>query len=293
MPISANHLASHYIQKSQSKEEAKDRQAARKRVEVMWSRDIRRVIDRYQVATPITVAACLGVNPSPQTPHERTQLRQLYRRLERNAFHGRIRTQYEYTVEHHGESIPKDRQRKFAGQVWYVSVNIQRREGVQYEHKAFIAHVRGTFEKLDTFQLLKTDTELRDAKPPLVYDLYGKMAGTRIAVECNLSDWPKAIAAKCDLWKRYMDNERTDFPFPADRYLWVMETEEKAWNLRDKWIEKGLTSGHFWVTWKDQFSPYRPESILQPIWLWPRLMDGKPDDTLQALREDNHATESA
>jgi len=268
MPIFMQHLASHSIEKAKDKEEAIARQRQRKEVEIEWRRAIERVIKRYQVATPQTVAACVGVNPSPQTPHERTQLRQLYRRLERNAFHGRIRAQYEYTVETHGEGIPKARQRKYVGRAWYVSPSLLRKEGVQYEHKGFLAHIRGTLEGLEEFETLKTDTELRDAKPPLVYDLYGRLGQVRLAVEANLSDHPKAVSEKCKLWLRYMKSN--DPAFPADRYLWVVETSWKARNIRQRWVEDGLTSGEFLVTWADAFNPYVPSSILEPIWLWPK-----------------------
>jgi hypothetical protein len=282
MPRSRADLTPYHIKKIENpdpakrKAEAIARQRERKRIELMWNRDIRRVVDRYHAATPTTIAACLGVNPTPDTPHERTQLRQLYRRLERNAFHGRIRAHYEYTVEQHKDGLPKKHQRTYAGRIWYVSLNLQRREGVQYEHKAFLAHIRGTLERGE-FELLRTDTELREAKPPVVYDLYGKLHQHRIAVEANLSDSPKDISAKCQLWQRYMQDERVEFPFPADRYLWVMETEQKARNVRARWIQDGLTSGRFWVTWADTFSPYRPASILEPIWLWPK------DENFQAL----------
>jgi hypothetical protein len=278
MPDSQFDLRSYHIQKTKDEDEAKTRQAARKRVELEWNRDLRHVIDRYQAATPSTIAACLGVNPKPETPHERTALRQLYRRLERNAFHGRFRAQYEYSVEHHGEDVPKDRRRKYAGKVWYVSLDFPRREGSQYEHKALIAHVRGTLERLERqFQLLKTDTELRDAKPPLVYDLYGRLHGQRLAIECNLSDGPTAVSDKCLEWKRHMENDRFDFPFMADRYLWVVETEQKARNIHQQWIKDGLKTVQFWVTWKDQFTPYQADTILGSIWL-------RPDtDELQAL----------
>ena len=66
------HLANYYIKKTENTEEGKKeaiaRQRTRKQVEVDWNRDLRRVIDRYQVATPQTVAACLGVNPIPKPP---------------------------------------------------------------------------------------------------------------------------------------------------------------------------------------------------------------------------------
>jgi hypothetical protein len=75
-----------------------------------------------------------------------------------------------------------------------------------------------------------------------------------------------------------MENDRYDFPFRAKRYLWVMETEERAWNLRERWIEDGITSGEFLVTWTAQFSPYIATAILEPIWLWVK------DETLQSLR---------
>src|SRR5262249_37584654 len=152
---------------------------------------------------------------------------------------------------------------------WYVSLHVTRKEGVQYEHLALIAHGRETLDKLNDFEVLKTAAELRDAKPPLVYDLYVQWGGERLAFEFNRTDWPKEMSKKCQDWQRYMEDDRYDFPFPTKRYLWVMETEERAWNLRERWIEDGLTTGKFLVTWKEQFSPYRPESILENIWLWP------------------------
>jgi hypothetical protein len=275
-----DHLASYYIEKEPDKEKAKARQAARKRVEVYWSRAIEHIIDRNLAATPTTIAASLGVNPQPTTPHERTALRQLYRRCDRGAAHGRYRALYEYTTQVHGDDVPKDRQRQHAGKVWYVSLHANRKEGFQYKHKALIADVRETLEKLPDFETVKTDTEMRDAKAPLIYDLYGKLGGESLAIECNRSDWPKEMSKKCRDWKRIMDNDRYEFPFRAKRYLWVMETEDRAWNLRDRWIEDGLVSGEFLVTWASQFSAHRPASILDPIWLWPK------DDQLQSLRRD-------
>ena len=270
-------LSPYFVQKEKDKEITKARQRERKRVELEWSRAIRHVIDRNQAATPATIAAALGVNPKPETAQERTALRQLYRRCERGAAHGRYRALHEYTVQAHGDYVPKDRRRQHAGQVWYVSLKVTRTEGLQYEHTALIAYVRETLEKLNDFELLKTAAELRDAKPPLVFDLYGKLGGKRLAIECNRTDWPKEMSKKCQDWKRYMENDRYDFPFPAERYLWVMETEERARNLRDRWIADGLTTDHFWVTSATQFSPYTPEQILSAIWL-------RPDtDELQAL----------
>src|SRR5215217_2928159 len=94
-------LSPYFIVKEKDKEKAKARQRERKRVELEWNRAIRHVIDRNQAATPATIAAALGVNPKPQTAHERTQLRQLYRRCERGAAHGRYRALYEYTAQSH------------------------------------------------------------------------------------------------------------------------------------------------------------------------------------------------
>jgi hypothetical protein len=71
-----------------------------------------------------------------------------------------------------------------------------------------------------------------------------------------------------------MDSEDIDFPFPAERYLWVMETEQKARNLREQWIADGLTSAHFLITWAGRFSPFNPSVIRDnPIWLWPKDND--------------------
>ena len=260
-------LADYYIKKTNNKEEAQQRQASRKQVEVQWRRDLRHVIDEYEAATTATIAGFLGINPNPTTAHERTQLRQLRHRLERNAFHGRFRVQYEYTVDQHGDNVPKTRQKKYAGRVWYISNTVSRRDGYQYEHKGLIGHLRATLDKLDGWELLMTDAELRDAKPPLVYDLYGKLNGKRVAFEINLSKHPKFIAKRCQLWKRYMDDERRDFPFKAERYLWLVETEEKARNIHDAWIKAGVTTGQFWVTWESQFTPFTPATILGDIWL--------------------------
>jgi hypothetical protein len=277
MPPSMPALSSYHIQKTKTSAEAIARQRERKRIELEWKRAIQHVIQQYQVATPATIAACVGVNPQPETAHERTQLRSLHRRLERAAAHGRFRVHHEYTVFTHGEDVPKHRQRSHAGQVWYISLDLSRKEGIQYEHKALIAHIRGTLERAG-FETLKTDMELREAKPPVVYDLYGTLNEMRLAVEANLSDWPIKVVKRCQKWQRL--NERmkdSDQFFPAERYLWVVETEAKARNIRAEWVKQGLTSGQFWVTWKDQFTPYRPTSILEPIWLWPK------DEALQAL----------
>src|SRR5690242_13836280 len=59
MPISMDHLAEYNIKKTETKEEARARQHQRKEVEIEWRRAIERVIKRYQVATPQTIAACL------------------------------------------------------------------------------------------------------------------------------------------------------------------------------------------------------------------------------------------
>jgi hypothetical protein len=288
MPVTANHLRAYHIQKKQNNEEAIARQRERKRIELEWKRLIQDVINEYQVATLATIAACVGVNPSPTTAPERTQLRSLSRRCERGAAHGRWRVQYEYTVFTHGENVPKHRQRTHAGQVWYVSNKLTRFEIIQYEHKALIAHTRGTLERVEGWDTLKTDTELRNAEPALVYDLYGRLNGKVLAIECNLSAGPTKVVKKCKDWLRLGERLRdSDKFFQADRYLWVVETEAKARNLRHEWVQKGLTTGQFCVTWKDQFSPYRPHSILEPIWLWPKLKEVDKnmvvDDELQAL----------
>jgi hypothetical protein len=173
--ISMNRLASFQIKKAKDKDEARARQRRRKEIELEWNRAIRRVIDRYQAATPATIAACLDVNPVPQTPQERTQLRQLYHRLERNALHGRFRALYEYDVQAHGKDIAKAKQRMHAGHVYYVSLEVSRKEGIQYEHKAFIAHTRATLERAIDFDTCKTDTKLRDeaGTEELIFDFYG------------------------------------------------------------------------------------------------------------------------
>jgi hypothetical protein len=271
--ISMNRLASFQIKKAKDKDEARARQRRRKEIELEWNRAIRRVIDRYQAATPATIAACLDVNPVPQTPQERTQLRQLYHRLERNALHGRFRALYEYDVQAHGKDIAKAKQRMHAGHVYYVSLEVSRKEGIQYEHKAFIAHTRATLERAIDFDTCKTDTKLRDeaGTEELIFDFYGVKGATALAVECNLSDWPKEISKKCQKWEKERNRfSSSNFDITDYRYVWVAETETKARNIRDQWIKDGLTANYFLVTWSGAFNPYRPASILECIWLWPQ-----------------------
>jgi hypothetical protein len=275
-----DHLQTYLIQKTKTKEEAIARQRERKGVELHWKRSIERVIKRYQAARPEDIAALLDVNPFPQTPSERTALRALYRRLERGAAHGRFRALYEYEVQQHGNAVPKAKQRTHAGKVFYVSLDLPRKEGTQYEHKAFITHTRGTLERAFQFDSFKTDTEIRDNKDnerrgSLIYDFYAEQGAEYFAVECNLSDSPKDISEKCQKWLKAPAYSAEGEG--QSRYLWVAETEWKARNIRKRWIEDGLTSGKLWVTWADQFSPYVPDSIKQAIWLWPK------DTTLQAL----------
>jgi hypothetical protein len=275
------HLQTYLIQKTKSKEEAVARQRERKHVELYWRRAIERVIKRYQAARPEDIAALLDVNPFPQTPQQRTALRSLYRRLERGAVHGRFRALYEYEAQSHGKDIPKRKQRTHAGKVFYVSLDLPRREGTQYEHKAFITHTRGTFERVFEFDSFKTDTEMRDDKEKerqssLIYDFYAVKGMEDFAVECNLSDSPKDISEKCQKWL-----QRPTYYFEgSSRYLWVAETEWKARNIQERWVKDGLTSRRLLVTWAGAFTPYRPESILENIWLWPE------DDQLQSLRSE-------
>ena len=267
-----HHLRDYQIKKTINKEEAIARQRERKRVEIEWRRAIEDVLDTYQAASPEDIAACVGVNPSPTTPQERTALRALYRRLERGALHGRFRARFEYEAQHHGKDVPKAKQRQHAGRVWYLSRHVPRKEGEQFEHKGFITHTRATLDRAFDFDSFRTDTEMRDAKERLIYDFYGQVAEQVFCVECNLSDKPVRISKKCQQWEATID-DLFDY-----RYLWVAETEEKAWNIRDRWVEDGLTSGRLLVTWSGRFSPYVPDSITQAIWLWPK------DEQFQSLR---------
>jgi hypothetical protein len=228
----------------------------------------------------------MGINPSPETPHERTQQRIIYRRLQRLTQHGRFRYHTEYTILAKHAKRKKDwKPRVRTGAVYYSSLTLAHHERHQFEHKSLIAHIRGTLEGLEEFETLQTDTELRDAKAPLIYDLYGKLATVRLAVEANRSDTPKDVSKRCALWLRYIKSN--DPLFPADRYVWVVETETKAWNIRQRWVEDGLTTGQLLVTWADKFTPYTPSSILEPIWLW-----GKNEE-LQSLRRNDDATDRA
>jgi len=281
-----DHLRDYLIKKTKTKEEAVARQRERKRVEMEWRRAIEHVLDRYQAATPEDIAACVGVNPFPQTPQERTALRSLYRRLDRGALHGRYRSRNEYEVQQHGKHVPKAKQRTYAGRVWYISRHILRKEGEQFEHKAFITHTRATLERAFEFDSFKTDAEMREDKErrsSLIYDFYGVVGEEDFSVECNLTDRPVEISKKCQEWLK-----KPAYYFEGNsRYLWVAETEWKARNIRKRWIDDGLTSGKLLVTWADQFSPYVPTSILEPIWWWPK------DDQLQSLRRNDDATDSA
>jgi hypothetical protein len=274
-----DHLRDYLIKKTKTKEEAVARQRERKRVEMEWRRAIEHVLDRYQAATPEDIAACVGVNPFPQTPQERTALRSLYRRLERGTLHGRYRSRYEYEVQQHGAHVPKAKQRTFAGRVWYISRHVLRKEGEQFEHKAFIMHTRATLERAFEFDSSKTDAEMREDKEKerkgsLIYDFYAVKGLEDFSVECSLTNRPVEISKKCQEWLK-----QPAYYFEGNsRYLWVAETEWKARNIQERWRKDGLTSGKLLVTWADQFTPYRPESILEPIWLWAK------DDQLQALR---------
>jgi len=221
----------------------------------------------------------MGINPSPETTHERTQQRIIYRRLQRLTQHGRFRYHTEYTILAKHAKRKKDWKRRVrTGSVYYSSLMLSQHERHQFEHKSLIAHIRGTLEGLEEFETLKTDTELREAKAELVYDLYGKLDGVRLAVEANRSDSPKEVSARSTLWLRYIESH--DPKFPAEKYLWVVETESKARNIQKRWQEDGVTSGRLLVTWAAQFTPYIPSSILEPIWLWVK------DETKQSLRRE-------
>jgi hypothetical protein len=278
--VSAARIRDYQIKKAGSKKEAVARQRARKEVELEWRRAIRKVVDTYQVATASTIAALLGVNPSPQTPHDRTRLRQLYQRLERNAAHGRFCALYEYTVQEHGEEVPKPKLRSHAGQVFYVSLDLPRKEGTQYEHKAFIAHTRSTFDHAVKFDVFKTDTQIRDEanKGDLIYDFYGEVDNKAYALECNLDDGPTEVLDKCLRWQKdHKEFLASKFTLTSYRYLWITTTKLRARNIRDKWAEEKL-DGNFLVTWKDAFTPYRPSSFLDPIWFWAK------DENLHSLQ---------
>ena len=157
---------------------------------------------------------------------------------------------------------------------------------MQFEHKALIAHTKTALERAFDFDTVRTDTQMREQKDELsqhmsdVFDFYGQKKPLAFAVECSRSK-PVEISKKCQKWealcKRFLDyySDITDY-----RYLWVVETEEKAWNVQKRWREDELTSGQTLVTWADAFSPYSPSTILGDIWLWPK------DDTKQSLRRE-------
>ena len=164
---------------------------------------------------------------------------------------------------------------------------------MQFEHNALISHTRATLTRVFDFDTIRTNTQMRDQKDDLsqhmshVFDFYGQKKPQAFAVECSRSK-PVEISKKCQEWearqKRFLD-------FYSDikeyKYLWVVETEEKAYNVQKRWQDDGLTSGRLLITWKEAFTPYRPESILGPIWLWPK------DEQLQSLRRNSDATEGA
>jgi hypothetical protein len=285
--MSLDTLRNYQYKKTKDKEE-KDiriaRQRTRKGVELEWRRAIQHEIEKYQAFTVADLAACLGVNPSPKTPHERTQLRELYRRLEKGALHGRYRALYEYDVQSHGKAVPKAKQRTHAGRVFYVSLKFPRNEQGQYEHKAGITHIRATLDRAFKFDTFKTDVQLREEakekKSALIYDFYAEVEKEALCVEYALTTRPGEISEKCQDWLTIFDRLKKEDLLTVEsyRYLWVAETEAKAYNIRDRWLQDGLKSGRLLVTWQDQFSPFRPESIVEPIWLWP------VDQSLQVLR---------
>src|SRR5262249_23164344 len=153
----------------------------------------------------------------------------------RGAAHGRFRALYEYDVMTHGKDVPKRKQRTHAGKVFYVHHDLPRREGTQFEHKAFIMHTRAALELAFEFDTSKTDAEMREDKErqsSLIYDFYAVQGEEDFAVECNLSDSPKDISEKCQAWLK-----RPAYYFEGNsRYLWVAETEWKARNIRKRWI---------------------------------------------------------
>src|SRR5437016_7180015 len=171
------HLRTYQIKKVSSREEAVARQRVRKRVEEEWRDAIQGVIDTEEAATPDVIAALLGVNPHPATPQERTALRSLYRRLERGAAHGRYRALYEYTVLQHAPDVPKHRLRTHAGRVFYISLDLSKKEGMQFQHKALITKVRSTLHRAVVIDAYKTDTQLRDeaTNGDLIYDHFAQV----------------------------------------------------------------------------------------------------------------------
>jgi hypothetical protein len=273
--------------KTTTEEEAKARAKERKRIERERDGEIRDIVEKYGVVTPTTVCALMGVNPDPQTPQERTQKRILYRRLQRLAEHGRFRVHSEYTIlTRHAKRNKPWKKHVRAGAIYYASKFLPKREEMQFEHKALIAHTRATLEAAFDFDTVRTDTEMREQNDDLskhmshVFDFYGQKNPRAFAVECSRSK-PVEISKKSQEWEARCARFLSDYDDIKDyRYLWIVETEEKAYNVQERWMKDGLSSGRLLVTWKDKFSPYRPESILEPIWLGPK------DTQLQSLRRD-------
>jgi hypothetical protein len=273
--------------KTTTEKEAKARAKERKRIERERDGQIRDIVDTNGAVTPATVCALLGVNPNPQTTHERTQKRIIYRRCQRLAEHGRFRVHSEYTIlARHAKRHKPWRKHVRAGAIYYTSLLLPKREEMQFEHKALITHTKTTLERAFDFDTVRTDTQMREQKDELsqhmshVFDFYGQQKPLAFAVECSRSK-PVAISKKCQEWaarcQRFLDyySDIKDY-----KYLWVVETEEKAYNVQKRWQEDGLTSARLLVSSADKFSPYVPSSILDPIWLWPK------DKEIQSLRMD-------
>jgi hypothetical protein len=276
------------IKRVETKEEANARAKERKRIERERNSEIEGIVNEHGTATPALICALMGVNPEPQTPHETTQKRIIYRRCQRLAEHGRFRVHSEYTIlARHAKRNKSWKKHVRAGAIYYTSLLLPKKEEMQFEHNAGISHTRATLTRAFEFDTIRTNTQMREQKDELsqrmshVFDFYGQKKPLAFAVEYSRSK-PVEISNKCQEWearsKRFLEyySDITDY-----RYLWVVETETKARNIQQRWKEDGLTSGRLLVTWKDQFSPYRASSILEPIWLWPK------DENFQSLRQNN------
>jgi hypothetical protein len=276
------HLRTYQIKKVGSKEEAIARQRERKRVEEEWRDAIQGVIDQEEAVTADVVAALLGVNPSPQTPHERTQFRQLSRRLQRGADHSRYRALYEYNVLHNNPEIPKHRMRTHAGRAFYISLDLSKKEGLQFQHKALITRVRSTLHRAIAIDAFKTDIQLRDEakKGDLIYDHFARVGTRGWCIEVNRSDKPVDMSAKC---RRWFEEARLTIQaaegIRALSYVWFVTTQRRADNLLERWQADGLTEWNFLVGCLDDFNVFDPASILQPLFRSPA------DTNLHSLME--------
>lgn len=262
----------YYIKKITNQEEAKAKQQERKRIEQERNDEIIGIVDRYGVVTPEIVCGVMGINPSPHTAHERTQVRIIHRRLDHLAAHGRFHQQFEYAVLQHGKDVPKSRIRTGAGRAFYLSLALPKKAGMQWEHKAMIARTRATIEHAIALDEQRTDSELREAGGPLIFDWYFRVGDQGFCVECNRSDTPADIGTKCRAWDRQRDHLERVFGVAALRYLWIATTERKARHICDRWTKDNLNTWHFLVTYERDFTPYTPSSILAPIFSCPTDM---------------------